>query len=99
MNGLQNNYEKLSEDFDQESKKSAKLLKNLNKFGRKRIVIALVRCSQSTRRVYWNRWLGAISLRDQKLSFVQRLVRLWDKNCEKKAWRAWILHIKKKYEA
>ncbi|OMJ95658.1 hypothetical protein SteCoe_905 [Stentor coeruleus] len=95
---LENTLERLTDDFNQESARSAKFLKNLKKRSRLRIANALIRCSQGCRKVYWDRWIGMIKFKDLKLDKMGRLRKLWDKNREKKAWRTWMIYIKNKFE-
>lgn len=98
-NALQMDYEKMCDNYKQVSATADKFLKNLKKRSKLRIVNALVRCSQGSRRLYWGRWLAAIALRDQKTDKMGRLRKLWDKNRERKAWRSWNSFIKRKFEA
>ena len=96
---LQKHLERLNEEHVKVNAKADKFLKNLKKRSRLRIVNCLVRCSQGSRRVYWGRWLAAIALQDQKLNKMSKLRRLWDKNCERKAWKSWNIYIRRKFEA
>ena len=96
---LQKHLEKLSEEHAKVNAKADKFLKNLKKRSRLRIVNSLVRCSQGSRRVFWGRWLAAIALQDRKLTKMSKLRRLWDKNCERKAWKTWNIYIRRKFEA
>lgn len=95
---LENTLEKLTEDYNQESAKAAKFLKNLKKRSRLRIANSIIRCSQGCRRIYWDRWIAMIRYKDAKLDKMQRLRDLWDRNKEKKAWRTWMIYIKNKFE-
>jgi hypothetical protein len=95
---LSQDFENLTESYKEMTAKADKFLKNLKKRSRLRIVNALIRCSQGSRRLFWDRWLAAIHLRDSKVLKMARLKNLWDKNREKRAWRTWILFIKKKFE-
>ena len=95
---LTKNFEELSDNYKEMTAKADKFLKNLKKRSRLRIVNALIRCSQGCRRIFWDRWLGAIHLRDSKILKMARLKNLWDKNRQKRSWRTWIMFIKKKWE-
>ena len=95
---LTKDFDKLSDNYKEMTSRADKFLKNLKKRSRLRIVNALIRCSQGCRRIYWDRWLAAIHLRESKILKMARLKNLWDKNRQKRSWRTWIMFIKKKWE-
>lgn len=95
---LNKNLLEMTENYKFESQKATKFMKNLKKITKLRLVNSLVKCSQGSRRIFWNRWVSAISLQKEKVSTTSNLLKLWNKNSERRAWRCWILYIKKKYE-
>ena len=89
---------KLSQNYEMETAKSAKLLKRLTKNCRMRIVNALIRCSQGSQRVFLDRWRSTMHINNKKARSVDKMRKLWNKTCQRRAWRVWIMNIKRKIE-
>lgn len=73
---LNKNLEDKTKEHEEQVKYSQKLDKNLRQKSKKRITLALIKCSQGSRKIYWDRWRASIALQDSKVEESSKLIRL-----------------------
>ncbi|CAG9315987.1 unnamed protein product [Blepharisma stoltei] len=96
ISNLSKALENKTQEHDLQVRANEKLSKNLRSQCRRRIIMAFLRCSQGSRRIYFDRWRDKIALKDSQIHHSDRLLRLWNKIKSRQAWRNWLQYIKRK---